>query len=293
MKNNNIEKSLKIAIILTSLFCIIEVVGGLISGSLSLVGDAGHMLRDAFALFISLGAINIAKKLPTKTKTFGYHRIEIFAAFVNGILLIGISGWIFWEAYQRFFTPKPIESTTMFIVALIGLLVNLYVAFKLHGSHDLNVKTAFMHVLTDTLSSIAVIFASIWIFLTNQTIVDPILSIAITVFILFSASTIMRDAVRILLEFTPKDIDFNEVIKDIENVKGVQGVHNVHLWSLCSNINIIDAHIFTTESDTWAKIEKIKKEIKKSLEKYNIRHATLEFECEECMENDKIKKVMH
>lgn len=292
MENNTIEKSLKIAIVLTSVFFVVEVIGGLISGSLSLLGDAGHMFRDVFALFISLGAINIAKKLPTKTKTFGYHRIEIFAAFVNGILLIGISGWIFGEAYPRFFTPKPIESTTMFIVASIGLLVNLYVAFKLHGSHDLNVRSAFMHVLTDTLSSVAVIFASVWIFFTNQTIVDPILGMAIAVLILFSASTVIRDAIRILLEFTPKDINFDDVIKYIENVKGVQGVHNVHLWSLCSNINVMDAHIFTTESNM-VKIEKIKKEIKKGLEKYNIKHATLEFECEECTENGKIKKVKH
>jgi len=206
MKNNTIKKSLKIAIVLTFVFFVVEVIGALISGSLSLLGDAGHMFRDVFALFISLSAVNIAEKLPTKTKTFGYHRIEIFAAFVNGILLIGISGWIFWEAYQRFFAPKPIESATMFIVALIGLLVNLYVAFKLRGSHDINVKSAFLHVFTDTLSSVAVIFASIWIFFTNQTIIDPILGTGIAIFILFSAFTIMEDSIHILLEFTPKNI---------------------------------------------------------------------------------------
>jgi cobalt-zinc-cadmium efflux system protein len=289
---DNIEKLLKIAIVLTSVFFVVEVIGGLISGSLSLLGDAGHMFRDVFALFISLSAINIAKKLPTKTKTFGYHKTEIFAAFVNGILLIGISLWIFWEAYQRFFAPQPIESTTMFVVALIGLLVNLYVAFKLHGSHDLNVKSAFVHVLTDTLSSVAVILASIWIFFTNQTIVDPILSVAIAVFILFSAFAILRDSIHMLLEFTPKNINFDDVIKDIRNVKGVKGVHNVHLWSLCSNINVIDAHIFTTESDM-GKIGDIKKEIKKGLEKYNIKHATLEFECKECIESGKVNNVNH
>lgn len=292
MENSDIEKSLKIAITLTFIFFIIEVIGGLISGSLSLLGDAGHMLRDVFSLFISLSAINVAKRLPTKTRTFGYHRVEIFAAFLNGILLIGISGWIVWEAYQRFFNPHPIEGATMFFVALIGLLVNLYVTFKLHGSHDLNIQSAFLHVLTDTFSSIAVIFASVWILLTNQTIIDPILSIAIAVFILFSAFMIMRDSVRILLEFTPKDIDLDDVIKDLYGVNGVQGVHDVHLWSLCSNINVLDAHIFTPECDVH-KIEKMKKEIKAKLEKYNIKHATLEFECEECGENDKIRKLEH
>jgi len=292
MESNNIEKSLKIAIALTFIFFVVEVIGAIISGSLSLLGDAGHMFRDVFALFISLSAINIAKRLPTKTKTFGYHRIEILAAFLNGILLIGISGWIFWEAYQRFFAPQPIHSTTMFFVALIGLLVNLYVAVKLHGSPDLNVKSAFLHVLTDALSSVAVIFASIWILLTNQTIIDPILGIAIAVFILFFAFTIISDSIRILLEFTPKDVSFDDVIKDIQSVEGVQGVHDVHLWSLCSNINVIDAHIFTLDPDV-LRIETIKKEIKKKLEKYNIKHATLEFEWEECVEDDEIKRVKH
>src|SRR3989344_7914433 len=112
MLDRNIEKTLKIAIILTSIFFVVEVTGGIISGSLSLLGDAGHMLRDVFALFVSLSAINIAKKLPTKTKTFGYHRAEVFAAFINSVLLIGISAWIFWEAYRRFFEPEPVESVT-------------------------------------------------------------------------------------------------------------------------------------------------------------------------------------
>ena len=125
------------------------------------------MFRDVFALILSLSAINIAKNLPSRTKTFGYHRVEIFAAFINGILLLGISLWIFWQAYRGVFAQKPIESVTMFIVALTGLLVNLYVALKLHGSHDINVKSAFTHVLADTLSSVAVIFASIWIFFTG------------------------------------------------------------------------------------------------------------------------------
>ena len=292
MQENDAEKSLKIAIILTSVFFVVEIVGGLISGSLSLLGDAWHMFRDVFALLLSLSAIHIAKNLPSRTKTFGYHRIEIIAAFVNGILLIGISLWIFWQAYQRFFAPKPIESMTMFIVALAGLLVNVYVALKLHGSHDINVKSAFVHVIADTLSSVAVIFASVWIFFTGQTIIDPILGSLIAAFILFSAFGIIKDSIYVLLGFAPKNVNFNNVVKDIERVKGVEGIHNVHLWSLCSNINVIDAHIFTNEP-SMGKMEIMKQKIKKNLEKYNIRHATLEFECEECVENHKIKKMRH
>ena len=292
MQENNVEKSLKLAIILTSVFFVVEIVGGLISGSLSLVGDAGHMFRDVFALAVSLSAMHIAKNLPSRTKTFGYHRMEILAAFVNGILLLGISLWIFWEAYKRFFEPRPIESVTMFIVALIGLLVNLYVALKLHGSHDINVKSAFTHVLADTLSSVAVIFASVWIFFTGQTVIDPILGSLIAALILFSAFAIIKDSIYVLLGFAPKNVKFDNVVKDIERVKGVDSIHNVHLWSLCSNINVIDAHIFTSEP-SMGKIEIIKQKIKKNLEKYSIRHATLEFECEECVENHKIKKMRH
>jgi len=292
MQENNVEKSLKIAIILTSVFFVVEIIGGLISGSLSLLGDAWHMFRDVFALILSLSAINIAKNLPSRTKTFGYHRIEIIAAFVNGILLFGISIWIFREAYARFFEPRPIESVTMFIVALIGLLANLYVALKLHGSHDINVKSAFTHVIADALSSVAVIFASVWIFFTGQTIIDPILGGLIAAFILFSAFGIIKDSIYVLLGFAPKNVNFDDMVKDIEKVKGVKGIHNVHLWCLCSNINVIDAHIFTNEP-SMGKIEVMKQKIKKNLEKYNIRHATLEFECEECVENHKIKRMKH
>ncbi|MBI2522929.1 cation transporter [Candidatus Woesearchaeota archaeon] len=292
MQENNVEKSLNMAIMLTSVFFVVEIIGSIISGSLSLLGDAGHMLRDVFALLLSLSAIHIAKNLPSRTKTFGYHRIEIFAAFINGILLLGISLWIFLQAYQRVFAPKPIESVTMFVVALIGLLVNMYVALKLHGSHDINVKSAFTHVISDTLSSVAVIFASAWIFFTGQTIIDPILGSLIAIFVLFSAFAIIKDSIYVLLGFAPKNVNFDNVIKDIEIVKGVESVHNVHLWSLCSNINVIDAHIFTNEQNM-GKIEAIKQKIKKNLKKYNIRHATLEFECEECIENHKVKGMGH
>ncbi|MEK6869274.1 MAG: cation diffusion facilitator family transporter, partial [Nanoarchaeota archaeon] len=244
------------------------------------------------ALLLSLSAINIAKNLPSRTKTFGYHRVEIIAAFINGILLIGISLWIFWQAYQRVFAPKPIESVTMFIVALVGLLANLYVALKLHKSDDLNVKSAFTHVIADALSSVAVIFASVWIFFTGQTIIDPVLGSLIAAFILFSAFAIIKDSIYVLLGYAPKNVNFDNVVKDIEKVKGVESVHNVHLWCLCSNINVIDAHIFTNEP-SMGKIEIMKQKIKKNLEKYNIRHATLEFECEECVENHKVKKMRH
>jgi cobalt-zinc-cadmium efflux system protein len=292
MKERITEKHLKIAILLTSFYFIVEVVGGFLSGSLSLLGDAGHMLRDVFSLLITLGAMRIAKRLPAKTKTFGYHRVEILAAFINGLLLVGISLWIFLEAVERFAKPIPVKSPLMFFVAFIGLIVNLYVALKLHGSDDLNIKAAFLHVFTDALASFGVIFAAAWIFFTGQTIIDPILSVLIAFFILSTAFTVIRDALNILLEFTPKNIDLNNLIKAIEKIEGVEGIHDIHLWSLCSNLNVMDAHIFTNISDM-DKIEYLKTKIKGELEKFNIKHSTLEFESEECVRKKRIEKIEH
>ncbi len=292
MKDRITEKHLKIAIALTSFYFIVEVFGGFISGSLSLLGDAGHMLRDVFSLLITLGAMKIAERLPTKTKTFGYHRAEILAAFINGLLLVGVSIWIFREAVDRFTNPIPVKSPLMFSIALIGLIANLYVASKLHGSDDLNIKAAFLHVFTDTLASFAVVLASVLIFFTGQTIVDPILGVAIAVLVLSSAFTIIRDALNILLEFTPKNIDFDTLVEGIEKIEGVEGIHDIHLWSLCSNLNVMDAHIFTNISDM-NKIEYLKATIKKKLGKFNIKHSTLEFEYEECARKNRVEKIEH
>jgi cobalt-zinc-cadmium efflux system protein len=239
------------------------------------------MLQDVVALLLSLGAIIIAGRLPSPSRTFGYHRVEIGAAVVNGFLLIGVSVMIASEALARFSHPRPIDSTLMFGVAVIGLAANLAAMYVLHGSHDLNIRSAFLHVLGDTLSSVAVIAAAIWIAFTGQTFVDPLLSIAIAVLILVSSVSLLREAFRILLQFAPRDVDTEEVIRDIESVAGVDGVHNVHLWSLCSNINVLDAHVYSCETDL-PKLEAIKQEIKHRLEKYRIRHSTLEFECCEC-----------
>jgi cobalt-zinc-cadmium efflux system protein len=292
MQQKNFEKHLKMAILLTFFFFVVEIVGGFISGSLSLLGDAGHMLRDVFALVISLSALKISKKLPSKRKTFGFHRVEIFAGFLNGILLIAVAIWILLEAYDRFHSHKPIESMTMLVVALIGLAVNLYLAFKLHGSHDLNIKSAFLHVLTDAAFSFAVVLAAVLIFLTGHTIFDPLLSSIISAVIILSASKLVKESIMILLEFTPKDVDFDLVLKDIQQVEGVEGVHNVHMWSLCSNINVMDAHVYTKEADMM-KIEKIKNKIKEKLDKYNIKHVTLEFECDECILLDRVERIEH
>jgi len=282
MKEDRLPKrSLAIAIALTTVIFLAEVAGGLLSGSLALLGDAAHMLQDVAALLLSLCAIIIAERLPTPRRTFGYHRVEIGAAIFNGIVLIGVSVVIVYEALARFSRPGQINSTVMFSIAAAGLAANLVCLYVLHGSHDLNVKGAFLHVLGDTLSSVAVIAAALWIAFTGQTIVDPLLSIAIALLILVSSFPLLRDACSVLLQFAPRDVDTEDVIREIESVDGVDGVHNVHLWSLCSNINVLDAHVWSCETDTH-RLEEIKTAIKHRLIKYRIGHSALEFECRAC-----------
>lgn len=273
--------SLRAGILVTLIFFAIEVAGGYYSGSLSLISDAGHMFIDASALLLSLAAIRAARSLPTKERTYGLHRAEIVAAFFNGILLITVSVWILYEAYNRLVNPRPVDSTVMLIVALAGLVANTYIAYRLHGSRDLNIRSAFLHVVGDALTSLAVIIAAVWIAVTGQMAADPILSGVIAIVILISAARVLREAVAILLQFTPRDLDYDSVIREMESVPGVEGVHDVHIWSLSSSIFVLDAHVYSCERDV-NRIGEIKNEIKERLENFRILHSTLEFECEEC-----------
>ena len=279
--DRDFTRSLQIALAVTTLFFIIELAGGLISGSLALVSDAGHMFSDVLALLLSLGAITLAARLPTKERTYGFRRAEVFAAFINSLLLMGVSAIILYEAYGRLLAPVPVQSGLMGAVAVAGLVANLGVAFLLHGSHNLNVQSAFLHVIGDAVSSIAVIGSAVWIAFTGQVIIDPILSGFIAILIIVSAAGILRETVGILLQFTPRSVDFDAVIAAMSSVPGVAGVHHVHIWSLSSDINVLDAHIYSCEQDM-ARIAAIKTEIRERLKTFHVHHSTLEFECDEC-----------
>jgi len=275
------RRSLQIALVITTMFLLVELVGGLVAGSLALVSDAGHMFSDVLAFILSLGAITLATRLPTKQQTYGFGRAEVFAAFANSLLLIAVSAGILWEAYQRVLNPAPIQGFLMGTVAAAGLVSNVAVAYLLHGSQNVNVRSSFLHVIGDAVSSAAVIVAAVWIALTGETIIDPILSGLISIIIVVSAARIIRETLVTLLQFTPRDVDFDAVVADMKAVEGVSGVHHVHLWSLSSNINVLDAHVYSCERDT-LKIEELKRKIKTRLLNYHILHSTLEFECEEC-----------
>lgn len=279
------EKELKLAITLTLAFFFVEVAGGVISGSLSLLGDALHMFRDVASLLISLAAVKISRKPPSGLKTFGYHRYEILAAFLNGLMLIGVSFWIFYEGIRRLKNPPEIKGSIMLAVAAVGLLVNIIAALILHGSEDINIKSAFLHVLTDTLSSAAVILGGVVITLTGARWVDPALAFTISLFILISSFGILKEALRILLEFAPSDIKPEEVLRDISSVDGVKDAHHLHIWSLCSNITALEVHILT-DAKNIEELERIKSRVKEMLrEKYGINHTTLELEWERCQQD--------
>ena len=284
MESCGIESSrkLKVAIILTSTILIAEVIGGIISNSLALFTDAAHVFMDVLALGLSLSALTIACRPLDDKATFGYHRAEIFAALINALLLVIVVIFILQEAYERIISPPEIRTIEMMVVAGIGLAVNLFVTLTLRGHHDLNIRGAYLHVLGDTLSSFAVITGGIIIILTGYYIVDPILSIMISCVIVYSSSRLLKESVDILMERTPKHVDIDKLKQDILRTKGIHGLHDLHVWSICSNVHALNAHL-KVDSISVKDTEKITSKINKHLlETYGIKHTTLQFECNEC-----------
>jgi len=251
------------------------------------------MARDCLSLIITYIALRLSSSSPDEKKTFGLHRLEVISALINGFLLFVYSGFMIKEGIQRIITNIWIEPDIMLIIGFIGLIVNVIVFFMLHGSHDLNIKSALLHVLGDLFSSIAVVIGAVLIKFTGFKLVDPFLGIFISLFLLISSSMIIKDAFIILLQFAPTGINIDKIIDDLMSVKGVKDVHNIHIWSLCSNITIFDSHILTDINDT-DELERIKSKIKEILEKnYKIFYSTLEFEWEICDKKHKINDINH
>ncbi len=275
-------RKLKLAIALTSIILFTEIVGGIISNSLALLTDAAHVFMDVFALSLSFVAFSLACKPSNKNATFGYHRAEIFAALINSLLLLIVVGFILREAYERIFSTPEIRTFEMMVFAFIGLVVNMFVAFNLRGHHDLNMRSAYLHVLGDTLSSLGVIAGSILIFFTNQYMIDPILSVLIACIIIYGSIRLIRESVDILMERTPKHVNMDKLKARIKSVKGVLGIHDLHVWSLCSNVHALNAHLLV-DSMHLKEVEKIRSEINRCLwDEFNISHTTLQFECTDC-----------
>ena len=275
-KNKN---RLKIVILLTGSYLIAEVVGGIITKSLALLADAGHMLTDVGGLILALIAIRLAEKSPNPKKTYGYYRAEILAALTNAVVLIGISLYIIYEAYQRFLDPPEVESGAMLIVAGIGLVINLIGMFimKKGSKESLNMKGAYFEVLSDMLTSIGVIIAGVIMLTTGWYYADPLISAGIGLFILPRTWVLMKDAVGVLLEGTPYDVDITKLRETMKQVPGVTDVHDLHVWSLTSGVNAMSAHVVVTgEINTRNGILITMNDLITS--KFNIAHTTLQLE---------------
>ena len=276
---NKHNKSLRIVFSITLVYFIVEVIVGFMSNSLALLSDAAHMLTDVAGQVLALFAIWMASKLRNSKKTYGYLRTEIFSALINAIVLIFISGYILYEAWQRFQDPPKVAGFSMLIVASIGLIINL-ISMKIlkSGSEEsINIKGAFLEVVADMLSSIAVIIAGIIILSTGWLLIDPIISALIGLFILPRTFGLLKESVDILLEGVPKDVNYDAVEKYISKNPGVDSIHDLHIWSLTSGVNALSGHIImkpeTTITEMNDIIFKIKKELNSS---YKISHTTLE-----------------
>ncbi|MCL7474824.1 MAG: cation diffusion facilitator family transporter [ANME-2 cluster archaeon] len=279
---NRTEKNLRYAIYATFSIFILEVAGGLYANSLALLSDAAHMFMDVFALVLTYATIQIAKKPSNHRVTFGYHRLEIFSALINGLTLLIISVFIAREAYVRLLVPPEVRGMEMLVVAAVGLLVNLWVTTRLHGHHDLNVRGAYMHALGDTLSSVAVIAGALIILFTGSSIADPVLSFIIIAIILFGSVRLITDSLHILMESTPMHIDIHELIDAVNSIDGVQDIHDIHLWSVCSNIHALSAHILVGDMHVCDTVDLIDAINNVLAEKFNITQTTFQFESIEC-----------
>lgn len=282
MKNARNRRRLFIVLVLTLGYMGAEVVGGYLTGSLALLADAGHMLSDSGALALSFFALWVAQRPPDKERTFGYHRVEILAALAHALTLFAVAGFVLWEAIERLSAPQPVEGSIMLLVAVGGLLVNLVGLYVLHGGQkdSLNVRGAWLHVMTDALGSVGVIVSAglVWAFGFN--LADPIASIVISVLVLLSAIPLLKQALAILMEGAPSHIDVTEVQAALAAVPGVQGVHDLHVWVISEGRDCLSGHVVVGENQD---NQSLLKQMQGLLsERFGVQHVTLQLEDAAC-----------
>lgn len=280
----NSQGRLLLSLIVLSVIFVVEVIGGIISRSLALLSDAGHVFTDAFALLLSLIAATIMKKMPDYRATYGYQRIGILAAFINGMSLVGIAVFIFVEGYKRFNSPPQIDSELMLGIATAGLIGNLIMAWILgHKHEDLNIKSAWFHVIGDTISSAGVIAAGLIIKFTGWLIVDPIASGLVGIIIITGGIRVIKEALWIFLELSPAGLRVDEITESLSRIPGVLNIHDVHIWSIGHGIPAFSAHVQIHDQKI-SEADNIRKRIEHELEHFGIRHSVIQMECAECVE---------
>jgi cobalt-zinc-cadmium efflux system protein len=274
------------ALTITAVYFFVELLGGLFTNSLALLSDAGHMLSDVAALGLSLFAFQIARRPATTKKTYGYHRVEILAALINGLTLWLIVGVVFNEAYRRFLDPPEVHTMGMLVVATLGLGVNLAAGFILYGSHheSLNIRGALLHVIGDALGSLGAIAAGLIMLFTGWYLADPLASILIGLLILYTSWGLIKESVDILMQSVPKEIDVEEVQKAMEQVSGVMKVHDLHVWCVTSGVFTLSAHaVMEPAGNAHMILDRIEEKLKSQ---FSIEHITIQLEIEDRTERE-------
>jgi cobalt-zinc-cadmium efflux system protein len=276
-----------LSLAITLIFVFVEVAAGFFSNSLALLTDAAHNFTDVLALALAWWALRLTTQPASHQKTYGYHRAGILAALVNSTTLVIIALGIFYEAYRRFTDPPEVQADVLIGVGLVAVLINVVTALLVRrgAESDLNIRAAFLHLMGDVLSTIGAVIAGVIIRFTDWNWLDPLVSVLIGFLILWSAWSILREAIDILMENTPTDIDIPEMIRDINSVDGVRGVHDLHVWSITRNMRTLSAHLVTDNLRISEGVS-IQRSVNEVLyHKYNVSHATLQLECGDCLPN--------
>lgn len=293
--DKSIAGRFRYAIALTAITLLAEIAGGIWTNSLALLSDAAHVFLDLFALVLSLAAIRLAAFPASDTRTFGWHRAEVFASFINGASIFLIAIGIFYEAWGRLFHPEEVKSLPMFIIATVGLLMNLVAASALHQhSHDdLNVRSAFLHVVGDAAASVGVIVGGIVIYFTGWFLLDAVISMAIGLVIFWGAWRVIRESVHILLEGAPRGMSTSEVVGAIRTIEGVNDVHHLNIWTICSHILALSAHVDVKPEHKRNQAGVLREIEELLLKRYHISHTTLQAECTMCIDSPVFKELRH
>ncbi|KYG60042.1 MULTISPECIES: cation diffusion facilitator family transporter [Planococcus] len=279
------KKTLLISFLIITVYMVVEAIGGFLTNSLALIADAGHMLSDSISLGIGFLAFTIGEKAADQAKTYGYKRFEILAAVFNGVTLVLISLYIFYEAYHRFSDPPEVATTGMLIIAIIGLLVNILVAWILTRGGDtkdnLNLRAAFLHVLSDLLGSVGAITAALLIIFFGWAWADPLASVVVAILVLISGWRVTKEAIHVLMEGTPTDVSIDRITDTIEKIPGVNNIHDLHVWSITSGKNALSGHVVIENGLSFEESQLILREIEAAMIKQQITHVTIQLESQD------------
>ncbi|QTD41005.1 cation diffusion facilitator family transporter [Sporosarcina sp. Te-1] len=286
------KKVLLISFLIITTYMVVEAVGGFLTNSLALLADAGHMLSDSISLAIALIAFKLGEKVASHSKTFGYKRFEILAAVLNGVTLIVIAIFIFYEAIKRFANPPEVATTGMLIISSIGLAINVLVAWIMMRGADveenLNMKGAYLHVISDMLGSIGAIAAALLMMFFGWGWADPLASVVVAILVLRNGYFVSKSALHVLMEGVPQNVDMDDIIQTIRNAEGVLSVHDLHVWSITSGLNALSCHAVVDDKMTIAESEQVIRTIEHDLSHQNIHHVTIQLETPAHQHDDSI-----